>query len=127
MPLAKPYATARQRARRLRRMTCSRARRCSGGDMSKRVILAAVLAAWSAGCLGTGGVTSKARELNLRAVENRWAREGLYLGMQALWIYRICSVLDLFVFNSIEFWSGTNPINGKRALAEVPRSQVEKM
>jgi hypothetical protein len=95
--------------------------------MSKRVILAAVLAAWSAGCLGTGGVTSKARELNLRAVENRWAREGLYLGMQALWIYRICSVLDLFVFNSIEFWSGTNPINGKRALAEVPRSQVEKM
>jgi hypothetical protein len=95
--------------------------------MSKRVILACVLAIWSAGCMGTGAITSKARELNLRAFENRWAREGIYLGLQALWVYRICTVLDLFVFNSIEFWSGTNPINGKTALVDLPRAQVERM
>lgn len=95
--------------------------------MWKRSVVAAVLAAWTAGCIGTGGITGKAREMNLKAVENRWGREGLYLGMQVLWIYRICTVLDLFIFNSIEFWSGTNPINGRTALADVPRSQIEKM
>ena len=95
--------------------------------MWKRVILAGMIAAESTGCLGTGGLTGEARELNLKVVENRWGREGVYFGMQALWIYRICTVLDLFVFNSIEFWSGTNPINGRRALASAPRAQVEKL
>ncbi len=95
--------------------------------MWKRVMLAGALAAWSAGCIGTGGLTGKAREMNLRAVENRWGRQGLYLGMQALWIYRITTVADLFVFNSIEFWSGTNPINGRTAIADVPRAEVARL
>jgi hypothetical protein len=95
--------------------------------MSKRVILAAALAACSVGCLGNNALTGKARELNLKGVENRWGREGLYLGMQVLWIYRICTVLDLFIFNSYEFWSGTNMVNGRSALADLPRSEVEKM
>jgi hypothetical protein len=95
--------------------------------MSKRMILAAMLVACSAGCLGTNAITGKARELNLKSVENRWTREGVYLGMQALWVYRVCTVLDLFIFNSLEFWSGANPINGRAALADVPRAQVEQM
>ena len=94
--------------------------------MWKRVV-AGVLAACAVGCIGTGGITGKAREMNLRMVENRWGREGIYFGMQALWIYRICTVLDLFVFNSVEFWSGTNPINGRTALADVPVSRLESM
>ena len=64
-------------------------------------VVAGVLAACAVGCIGTGGITGKAREMNLRLVENRWGREGIYLGMQALWIYRICTVLDLFVFTML--------------------------
>jgi hypothetical protein len=47
--------------------------------------------------------------------------------LQVLWIYRISTVLDLFIFNSIEFWTGKNPINGKSPLVEVPLSEVEKI
>lgn len=73
------------------------------------------------------GAWRKVKKFNLTAIENRYGREGLYLGLQVLWLYRLCAVLDLFVFNSIEFWAGTNPVNGKSALAELPLSEAEKI
>jgi hypothetical protein len=95
--------------------------------MLKRLVLAIVLVAMCTGCLGRGALNREVKKLNLNAVENRWGREGIYFGLQALWVYRVCTVLDLFIFNSIEFWSGKNPINGGGALAELPLSQVEKI
>lgn len=92
-----------------------------------RALLASALALLSTGCLGTGALSGKVREFNLEVVENRYGREGVFLGLQIIWVYRICTVLDLFVFNSIEFWSGSNPINGKNALADIPLSAAEKM
>lgn len=66
------------------------------------------------GCMGTGAVNGKVKEFNLKAVENRWGREGTFLALSVLWVYGVCEVLDLFIFNSIEFWSGSNFINGKK-------------
>jgi hypothetical protein len=95
--------------------------------MVKRAVLALALFASLTGCMGTGGLVGKVRKFNLTATEHRWGREGIFLGLNVLWVYRICAVLDLFVFNSIEFWSGTNPLNGKSALVDVPRAAAEKM
>jgi hypothetical protein len=95
--------------------------------MRRQAVLAIALAALSVGCLGRGGLNGRVKEFNLETVENRYAREGIFLGLQVLWVYRVCSVLDLFVFNSIEFWSHDNPINGKTALADLPASEVEKI
>jgi hypothetical protein len=92
-----------------------------------KVVLASALAVLSTGCLGTGALGRKVKEFNLEVVENRYGREAVFLGLQIIWIYRICAVLDLFVFNSIEFWSGTNPINGKNALADIPLSAAEEI
>ena len=92
-----------------------------------RVLIASALALLSTGCLGTGALGNKVREFNLEVVENRYGREAIFFGLQVIWIYRICAVLDLFVFNSIEFWSGKNPINGKNALADIPLSEAEKI
>jgi hypothetical protein len=85
------------------------------------------MAVLSTGCLGTGALNRKVKEFNLEIVENRYGREAVFLGLQIIWVYRICSVLDLFVFNSIEFWSGKNPINDKNALADIPLSEAEKI
>lgn len=90
-------------------------------------LLAALSGSLSTGCMGTQGITGKVKRFNLDVTENRWGREGLFLLLNVVWIYRICTVLDLFIFNSIEFWSGKNVINGKSPLVDVPYSQVEKM
>ena len=74
-----------------------------------------------------GALNAKVRDFNLEVVQNRYGREAIYLGLNVIWIYRICTVLDLFIFNSIEFWSGTNPINGKNALADIPLSAAQKI
>lgn len=90
-------------------------------------LLALFTGSVAGGCMGTAGLSGKLRRWNLEATENRWGREGIFFALNVLWIQRICTILDLFIFNSIEFWSGKNPINGGGALAELPLSQVEKI
>jgi Domain of unknown function (DUF3332) len=98
-----------------------------GDAMGKRAILALTLLAVFTGCMGTGGLSGKIKKFNLEATENRWGREGIFFALNVLWIQRICTILDLFIFNSIEFWSGENPLNGKSPLVDVPMSEVEKI
>ncbi len=95
--------------------------------MVKKVMVALLLVAMTTGCLGRSALTESARKLNLSSVENKWGREGIYLGMNIFWVYRICTALDLLLFNSIEFWSGENPINHKSPLVDLPMEQVELM
>jgi hypothetical protein len=95
--------------------------------MLKRVTVALLLVAMSTGCLGRNGLKRKVEKMNLSVTENRWGREGTFVALQVLWVYRICLVLDLFIFNSIEFWSGENPITGESPLVDLPMSDVEKI
>ena len=90
-------------------------------------LLAVASGSVSGGCLGTSALSGKLKKFNLEATENRWGREGIFFALNVLWIQRLCTVFDLFIFNSIEFWSGRNVINGKSPLVDVPASQVEKM
>jgi hypothetical protein len=94
----------------------------------KRAIFAlALVLASSTGCIGTFALGEKVKKANLTVVENRWGREGIFLALNLLWVYRICAVFDLFIFNSIEFWSGENVVNGKSRLVDVPASTIERM
>ena len=79
------------------------------------------------GCMGHMGVTKKLKKGNLSITENRWGREGIFLGFSVLWVYRITAILDLFVFNSVEFWSGENPITNQPALVNIPKETLEKI
>lgn len=98
-----------------------------GNPMVRKVLLALLLVTVSTGCLGRAALTKKVKQANLEVTENRYGREGIFLGLSVLWVYRVCTVLDLLVFNSIEFWSGENPINGASPLVDVPMSQVKEM
>jgi len=95
--------------------------------MFKKVMLALVLVALSTGCLGRSALTQKLKRGNLSLTENRYGREGIFLGLQVLWVYRICTIADLLVFNSVEFWSGENPINGASPMVDIPLSKVKEM
>lgn len=78
------------------------------------------------GCMGRNALTQKVRKANLRVTENRWGREATFLGLSIIWVYRICTVCDLLIFNSIEFWTGENVINGKTPLVEMPMHEVKE-
>lgn len=93
----------------------------------KKFVLSGLMVSMLCGCLGTSGLGAKVKKFNLEVVEHRWAREGVFLGLNILWVYRIASILDLLVFNSIEFWTGENPINGKSPLSEIPVEMAEKI
>lgn len=73
--------------------------------------LTASLAGTLSGCVGSNAVTATLMKFNVAAVDNRYARGGLNMLLAP--VYGLTITADAIVFNSLEFWSGTNPINGK--------------
>ena len=95
--------------------------------MTRNTIGGLLLGASLAGCFGHNGLVDRVLDFNLRSTENRWGREALFVGMWIVPVYPICTVIDIFALNSIEFWTGENPMNGRRAVVDVPRSEIEKL
>ncbi|MDR9830158.1 DUF3332 domain-containing protein [Vibrio sp. FNV 38] len=62
------------------------------------------------GCVGSNAVTGKLMEFNVKAVDNRYARGGLNMLLSP--VYGITIAADYIVINSLEFWTGKNPITG---------------
>jgi hypothetical protein len=79
------------------------------------------------GCMGRNALTGKVLRWNLETADSRWGREGIFLGLWITLVYPICSVLDLLLFNSIEFWSGENNLNGKSPVVDMPKEEVQKL
>jgi hypothetical protein len=53
---------------------------------------------WNSGLKGTGEVNEK------------WMKEIVFFGMIVIPVYMFSALLDAFVFNAIQFWSGSNPV-----------------
>jgi hypothetical protein len=53
---------------------------------------------WNSGIKGSGEVNEK------------WMKEIVFFGMLVIPVYMFSALLDAFVFNAIQFWSGDNPI-----------------
>ncbi|GEM79694.1 DUF3332 family protein [Vibrio superstes] len=81
--------------------------------MNIKIKLALLIASSLAlsGCVGSNAVTEKLMGFNVKVVDNRYARAGVNFLLSP--VYGFTWLADVFVVNSIEFWSGTNPINGK--------------
>lgn len=78
------------------------------------------------GCMGQMAAAGLVTKFNLKVVDNRYGREGLFLLLSP--VYGIASVADLFIFNTIEFWTGKNPISGKSpAVVDIPADSLIKV
>ncbi len=89
--------------------------------MKKSILALAIVTATvpMTACMGQMGLTQLAMGVNLKIVDNRFARAGIYI--LAAPVYGITSFVDLLVVNSVEFWTGTNPITKKSpAVADTP-------
>jgi hypothetical protein len=81
------------------------------------LVLAAVLGAFSAGCFGKFQLTRKVYDIN-QSIDEKYVRSATTWIFVIVPVYGFAALLDLIVFNVIEFWSGENPV------ASVPVTKV---
>ena len=75
-----------------------------------KIVALAVASVALSGCVGSNAVTGYLMQFNLKAVDNRYARGGLNMLLAP--VYGLTVAADYLVFNSLEFWTGKNPITG---------------
>lgn len=78
-----------------------------------RLSVAAVLLAGSSlvftSCIGSFGLTNKVLSWN-RNIGSKFVNELVFLAFWILPVYEVTALADVLVINSIEFWSGSNPL-----------------
>lgn len=60
-------------------------------------------------CIGSFALTKKMLAWN-HTVSSKFVNELVFFAFWILPVYEVSSLADLLVINSIEFWSGTNPV-----------------
>lgn len=71
--------------------------------------LAALLLVTS-GCYGPFNLTRRLHHWNGGVSNDKWAKEAVFLVCAWLPVYGIATLADAVLFNSLEFWTGDNPI-----------------
>ncbi|MDE6194547.1 MAG: DUF3332 domain-containing protein [Muribaculaceae bacterium] len=72
--------------------------------------LAALLCSSLSSCMGKFALTRNLYAWN-EQVSNKFVNEVLFVAFWILPVYEVCGLADLLVLNSIEFWSGDNPLS----------------
>jgi hypothetical protein len=81
------------------------------------VLLASVLLA---ACFGPFRATRGVWKFNDDISSNKFVDELVFLAMVIIPVYELASLGDAIIFNSIEFWTGTNPFAGGEASVATP-------
>jgi len=87
--------------------------------LSILVISMVLILSMGTGCIGNFGLSGKVRKFNLETSQDRWGREIVFVVLYVIPVYPFAGLLDILVFNSIEFWTGTNPINGSASVTPI--------
>ena len=87
--------------------------------LSILIVSMLLLFSMSTGCIGNFGLSGKVRDFNLEQTQDRWGREIPFVVLYVIPVYPFAGFLDIVVFNSIEFWTGTNPINGSASVTPI--------
>jgi len=77
-----------------------------------RCLLSLTLAASVAGCYGPFSLTRKLHRWN-GEIGEKWVNEGVFVAMVIFPVYGLSALADALVFNSVEFWTGKNPVYSK--------------
>lgn len=79
-----------------------------------KIAVAAILLAGASmtfsSCIGSFQMTNRVLSWN-RQVGNKFVNELVFFAFWIIPVYEVTSVCDLLVINSIEFWSGKNPLS----------------
>ena len=85
----------------------------------KSIILATALLLTSAvsfqSCIGSFALTNKVLTWN-KNVNNKFVNELVFFAFWVLPVYEVTALADLLVINSIEFWSGNQPLEANNQI-----------
>lgn len=82
--------------------------------MKKKVLTVAIISALCGSmcltsCIGSFQLTNKLLSWN-RNIGNKFVNELVFIAFWILPVYEVSGLADIVVLNSIEFWSGENPV-----------------
>lgn len=89
--------------------------------MKKQALTVAVVCALTGSlmlpsCVGSFTLTNKLLSWN-RQISNKFVNEIVFFAFWVLPVYEVSAIADILVLNSIEFWSGENPVaSGKKII-----------
>ena len=61
-------------------------------------------------CIGSFGLFNKVLDWNKEATSSKFVNEVLFIVLHIIPVYEVCGVVDVLVLNTVEFWTGDNPI-----------------
>lgn len=68
-------------------------------------------------CIGSFGLTNKVMSWN-RHIGPKFVNELVFLAFWILPVYEVTALADVLVLNSIEFWSGNNPLTSSTKVVD---------
>lgn len=74
------------------------------------IVCCALAGATLTSCIGSYALFNKVRGWNEQATGNKFLNELIHIGLWIVPVYEVTFLADILVLNSVEFWSGTNPI-----------------
>jgi hypothetical protein len=96
--------------------------------VSRRVragVAAAVIAGFvplaTAGCFGNFALTRKVYDYNQDVSNDKWVRWLVFLILNVIPVYGFATMFDAIFANSIEFWTGENPVTADAGAQRVVR------
>lgn len=73
------------------------------------ILAATFLSVTASSCIGSFALTNKLLTWN-RQIDSKFVNELVFIAFWILPVYEVSGLADLLVINSIEFWSGNNPV-----------------
>ena len=86
--------------------------------------LAAILIGQS-GCLGSFKLTMGVYDYNLNLSNNKFVNNLVFWAANIIPVYGFALLLDVFILNLVEFWTGENPISMKEGEMEEQYATIE--
>lgn len=78
----------------------------------------------SSACFGSFNLTRKVYNFNKGVSSDKWVQELVFLAFAAIPVYSIAAGLDALIINSIEFWTGENPVMVSKATTREDGSRL---
>ena len=74
------------------------------------LVIAGFLPLTTAGCIGRFELTRKVYQFNREVDSNKWVQWLVFLVLNVIPVYGFAVMIDAIFANSVEFWTGDNPV-----------------